>query len=50
MTIQTEAHVKYLWVFSNGYRFDSLKLYDYNSPYGIIPVNESMDIAAIAIP
>ena len=34
------------WVFSNGYSFDSLKLYNYNPPYDIIPVNESVLIGS----
>jgi len=33
-------------VFSNAYRFDSLKLYYYSPPYGIIPVNESVSIGS----
>jgi hypothetical protein len=34
------------WVFANGYRFDSLKLYNENPPYGVIPVNDSVLIGS----
>ena len=34
------------WVFDNTYRFDSLKLYDFSPPYGIIPANESVSIGS----